>query len=83
MSRKAPPPTDATPPVVPYNAQWGSNAVARLLQVNPSTLVRWTKCMGLPFFRTPGGHRRFDMTEVDAFLRQYDMPIPFELTKRP
>ena len=83
MARKKPPRNDVVPPVVPYNAQWGTNAVAEILQANPSTVVRWTKVMGLKFFRTPGGHRRFDMTHLDAFLRHHDMPVPYELTSRP
>lgn len=44
----------------------GPREVAELFGVDPSTVVRWADEGLLPFFRTPGGHRRFKRIDVDA-----------------
>jgi excisionase family DNA binding protein len=44
-----------------------SAAVARMLNVNASSVKRWADEGKLPCMRTPGGHRRFQMRHVDAF----------------
>lgn len=38
--------------------------VARMLGVNPRTVKRWADDGRLPSFRTPGGHRRFYLSDV-------------------
>jgi excisionase family DNA binding protein len=40
--------------------------VAEVFAVTPSTVVKWADAGRLPFFRTPGGHRRFLRVEVEA-----------------
>lgn len=43
--------------------------VARLFRVDPKTVTRWAKEGRLPFFRTPGGHRRFREEDVAAAMK--------------
>ncbi|WP_281196840.1 BldC family transcriptional regulator [Microtetraspora niveoalba] len=42
--------------------------VAVLFRVDPKTVGRWAAAGLIPFIRTPGGHRRYRRTDVDAFL---------------
>ncbi len=42
--------------------------VAKLLGVSQGTVRRWADSGRLPFFRTPGGHRRFLSKEVARFI---------------
>lgn len=44
------------------------NEAADYLGVHISTLRRWTDDSKLPCFRTPGGHRRFRTSDLDAFV---------------
>jgi len=47
---------------------WLSIAEAsRMLGVHPGTLRRWADAEQIPFTRTPGGHRRFALTALQAF----------------
>src|SRR6267154_95279 len=47
-----------------------TNAAAALLGVSPNTLRSWEARFGYPTpQRTEGGHRQFDLTEIEA-LRQ-------------
>lgn len=45
-----------------------SGQVARLFNVHPTTVMDWADKGRLPFFRTPGGQRRFRPEDVEAFL---------------
>lgn len=67
---------------IPEHAIWGTHAIAELLCFNPSTVKRWTTELGLPCYKTPGGHRRVHMKDLDAWLRAHEMPVPFTLVKR-
>ncbi len=42
---------------------------AALLGVHPATLRAWADAGAIPSFRTPGGHRRFALEDVEAFLQ--------------
>lgn len=42
--------------------------VARLLHVDPKTVMRWADTGGLGTIRTLGGHRRIPAAEVRRFL---------------
>lgn len=53
--------------------------VGRLLQVDPSSIVKWVNDGRLPAFRTPGGHRRIRVGELLTFLRAHQMYIPPDL----
>jgi excisionase family DNA binding protein len=44
------------------------SAAAEHLGVHSSTLRRWADDNTVPCFRTPGGHRRFRMVDLDAFV---------------
>lgn len=43
--------------------------VARLFAVDPKTVTRWAEEGRLASIRTPGRHRRFSRTQVEALLR--------------
>lgn len=42
--------------------------VASLFRVDPKTVTRWAAAGRLESITTPGGHRRFRKSEVDALL---------------
>ena len=42
--------------------------VATLFRVDPKTVTRWAAAGRISSIRTPGGHRRFQETEVRALL---------------
>jgi excisionase family DNA binding protein len=43
---------------------------ARLLDVHPTTLRRWANNGDIPTMVTPGGHRRFALSEIMRFTRE-------------
>lgn len=45
------------------------DAAALLGGVDPTTVARWADTGVLPFFRTPGGHRRFRRADVERLAR--------------
>lgn len=56
--------------------------IARLCQVNPTTVQNWIKEKKLRAFATPGGHRRVSVEDLVSFMKHYRMPIPAELQVR-
>ena len=42
---------------------------SELLGVHPTTLRRWANSGSVPFFRTPGGHRRFRVVDLTAWMQ--------------
>ena len=44
--------------------------VAKKFAVDPKTVTRWAKAGKLAAIRTPGGHRRYRESEVEAFFTQ-------------
>lgn len=42
--------------------------VARRFGVHPATVWDWAETGKLPHFRTPGGHRRFHVIDVERLL---------------
>lgn len=44
--------------------------VAQLFNVDPRTVTRWEKRGWLPALFTPGGHRRFKASDVQALLER-------------
>ena len=47
---------------------------ARHCQVSLPASKRWIQDRRLTAFKTPGGHCRIELEEVQRFLRQYGMP---------
>jgi excisionase family DNA binding protein len=56
-----------------------SHEVATLVQVSPSSVLKWIADGKLRAFRTPGGHRRVASDELIEFLRTHQLPVPREL----
>ena len=56
-----------------------SHEVATLVQVSPSSVLKWIEQGKLKAFRTPGGHRRVASDELLGFLRAHQLPVPAEL----
>jgi excisionase family DNA binding protein len=54
----------------------GLGPASRLLGISPATLRRWSDAGRIKAYTTPGGHRRFSRTAVEAML-------PAERTRRP
>lgn len=44
--------------------------VATIFRVDPKTVARWAKAGKLSFVRTPGGHRRYKASEVNALFEE-------------
>lgn len=42
--------------------------VAQMFRVDPKTVSRWAKAGKIPSVRTPGGHHRFRLSDVQKFL---------------
>ncbi|MHB8874932.1 MAG: response regulator [Myxococcaceae bacterium] len=56
-----------------------SHEVGQLLQIAPSSVLRWVNEGLLPAYRTPGGHRRIKSGDLLQFLRAQKMYIPESL----
>ena len=52
-----------------------TNDVANMLQVDKSTVKRWTDEGKLKCFRTPGGHRKFRAEDLYQFMADYNYTI--------
>lgn len=57
----------------------GTLRIARLCQVTPATVAHWIDQGYLKGHRTPTGHRRVDVDDLVAFLREHGMPVPPDL----
>jgi len=69
-------PSSGIPPTMRY---YTSHQVGTILQVNPSSVVKWINDGLLRAFRTPGGHRRVTAGELVRFASYHGMPIPDDL----
>ena len=58
---------------------WGTQRVARVLQVTPATVAAWIDQGHLRGHKTPTGRRRVESTDLVSFLRAHQMPVPSEL----
>ncbi len=56
-----------------------SHQVGALLQVTPSSVVKWINGGLLHAYRTPGGHRRVSAADLVRFAQFHGMPVPEEL----
>jgi len=62
---------------------WGTQRVARICQVSPTTVANWIDQGHLKGHRTPTGRRRVIVDDLAAFLRAHGMPVPPELLGAP
>jgi excisionase family DNA binding protein len=58
---------------------WGTQRVARVLQVTPATVASWIDQGHLKGHRTPTGRRRVASADLAEFLRAHEMAVPSEL----
>ena len=58
---------------------FGTHEVGRLCHVTPPTIIRWMEEGKLRFFTTGGGHRRVWDSDLAAFMREHNIPVPPEL----
>jgi CheY-like chemotaxis protein len=58
---------------------WGTQRVARVLQVTPATVASWIDQGHLRGHKTPTGRRRVESADLVSFLRAHQMPVPSEL----
>ena len=58
---------------------WGTQRVARVLQVTPATVASWIDQGHLKGHRTPTGRRRVATADLADFLRAHGMAVPSEL----
>ena len=58
---------------------WGTQRVARVLQVTPATVASWIDQGHLKGHRTPTGRRRVASADLADFLRAHGMAVPNEL----
>ena len=61
---------------------WGTQRVARVLQVTPATVASWIDQGHLKGHRTPTGRRRVASADLADFLRAHGMSVPNELSQR-
>jgi excisionase family DNA binding protein len=59
---------------------WGTQRVARVLQVTPATVASWIDQGHLKGHKTPTGRRRVASADLAEFLRAHGMSVPSELT---
>ena len=58
---------------------WGTQRVARVLQVTPATVASWIDQGHLKGHRTPTGRRRVESGDLVEFLNAHGMAVPAEL----
>jgi excisionase family DNA binding protein len=55
--------------------------ISQICGVNPTTVQNWVKAKKLRAFQTPGGHRRIRREDLVAFMNEFSMPLPPELSQ--
>ena len=63
-------------PLSPGRRSLTTSEAAALLGVSVPTVRAWSDAGRLPVHRTPGGHRRFELDELRAWLRDADGALP-------
>ncbi len=57
-------------------------AIAKIMHVDPGSVANWVDRGILKAHRTPGGHRRVEVHDLVAFLKEHKMPIPPDLAEK-
>ena len=47
--------------------------------VDLTTVINWVKKGKLKAYKTAGGHRRITLKDLKKFMRDYSIPVPYEL----
>ncbi len=47
-------------------------------KVSPQTIINWIDAGHIKAYKTPGGHRRIKLDDLEAFMRKQGIPIPEE-----
>ncbi|MSP13634.1 MAG: helix-turn-helix domain-containing protein [Chloroflexi bacterium] len=69
---------------VQYPSPWLSlTEASKLLGIHPSTLRSWVDAGLIPAFRTPGGHRRIGLAQIQAFLAEHGTAMMLQAPNAP
>lgn len=49
---------------------------SKYCSVSPKTIINWIEAGHIEAYRTVGGHRRINRTNLEAFMRKQGIPIP-------
>ena len=55
--------------------------ISKFLSVDITTVMSWIDEGKLGAYKTPGGHRRVPESELLAFLKKFNLPVPDELLR--
>ncbi len=56
-----------------------TSEAAEICGVAHTTVIRWIGEGKLKAYETPGGHRRIERSDLPAFMKQFNMPVPASL----
>ncbi len=51
---------------------------SKYCNVSPKTIINWTEAGHIKAYKTVGGHRRINKTDLEDFMRKQGIPIPEE-----
>ena len=51
---------------------------SKYCKVSPKTIINWIEAGHIKAYKTVGGHRRINKTDLEAFMRKQGIPIPEE-----
>ncbi len=49
---------------------------SKYCNVSPKTIINWIEAGHIKAYKTVGGHRRINITDLEAFMRKQGIPIP-------
>ena len=68
---------------MPQRSFFTTFEISQICGVNPTTVQNWVKGKKLRAFQTPGGHRRVRREDLIAFMKEFGMPLPADLSQDP
>jgi len=66
-----------------HKTQLSTHEVAQILGVTPMSIIRYCENGQLPFTKTPGGHRRIQRVDVEAFAASRGVRVSEQLVAHP